>query len=43
LSIQDDVDLLGIWAEHANLQIVANPVRTQNPEWIGMFSGEKGV
>ena len=41
LPIQDDVDLVRVRPENADLQIVANAVWSQNPEWIGMCPGEK--
>ena len=41
--VQGDVDLAGVGAENADLQIIAHPVRSQNPERIGMRSVEKPV
>src|SRR5437773_9946728 len=42
-SIQNDVDLFCIRPKHADLQIIANAVWSQNAEWIGMGPGEKTV
>jgi hypothetical protein len=41
--IWDDVDPLRIGTENADRQIIANAVRSQNPEGVGMCSGEKAV
>ena len=43
LPVQGDVDLAGVGPENADLEIVAHPVRSQNPERIGMRSGEKPI
>src|SRR5438046_7130504 len=40
-SIQNDVDLFCVRPKHADLQIIANAVWSQNAEWIGMGPGEK--
>src|SRR5438046_4788066 len=42
-SIQNDVDLFCIRPKHADLQIIANAVWSQNTEWIGMGPGEKAA
>src|SRR5207244_5633811 len=42
-SIQNDVDLFCVRPKHADLQIIANAVWSQNAEWIGMGPGEKTV
>src|SRR6266480_3519613 len=42
-SIQNDVDLFCVRPKHADLQIIANAVWSQNAEWIRMSPGEKTV
>jgi len=39
--IQDNVDLACVGPENADLQIIADSVRPQNSERIGVFAGEK--
>src|SRR5438046_3809983 len=40
-SIQNDVDLFCVRPKHADLQIIANAVWSQNAEWVGMGTGGK--